>query len=117
MYPKETFRFVRYKRRMNSIYLKKTQGAFKNRPYIKIPQIPLPLLPILMVILFFSPSALKAFLARNNFRRICTTFLYRYQTTAARSRKHLPKILFIAQKPTIRNVLERVYRTFKTKTN
>ncbi|MCM4172139.1 uroporphyrinogen-III synthase [Arenibacter sp. TNZ] len=116
MYPKETFLFLCGDKRRNEIpsYLKKHKVAFKEQTLYQNTPNPLTFATDFDGIMFFSPSGIESFLAKNNLKN-CTTFCIG-TTTAAEVEKHTKNII-IAQKPTIESVLERVIATFKTKTN
>ncbi|WP_239985600.1 MULTISPECIES: uroporphyrinogen-III synthase [Arenibacter] len=112
----ETFLFLCGDKRRNEIpsYLTKHKVAFKEQTVYQNTPNHLTFDTNFDGILFFSPSGIESFVARNNLKNSVAFCIG--TTTASEAQKHTKNII-IAQKPTIESVLERVIGTLKIKSN
>ena len=115
-YPNESFLFLCGDKRRHEIpsYLTRHKVAFKEQTVYKNTPNPLTFAPDFNGILFFSPSGIESFVAKNNLKNSMAFCIG--TTTAAEAEKHTKNIT-IAQKPTIESLLERVLESYKTKNN
>lgn len=115
-HPNETFLFLCGDKRRNEIpsYLAKHKVAFKEQTVYQNTPNHLTFDTDFDGILFFSPSGIESFTARNNLKNSVAFCIG--TTTASEAEKHTKNII-IAQKPTIESVLERVIDTLKIKSN
>ena len=115
-YQKESFLFLCGDKRRNEIpsYLTKHKVAFKEQTlYLNTPN-HLTFDTDFDGILFFSPSGIRSFIARNNLKNSVAFCIG--TTTTSEAQKHTKNII-IAQKPTIESVLERAIESLKIKNN
>ncbi|MCK0144219.1 uroporphyrinogen-III synthase [Arenibacter sp. F26102] len=115
-HPKETFLFLCGDKRRNEIpsYLTNHKVVFKEQTVYQNTPNHLTFDTVFDGILFFSPSGVESFVARNNLKNSVAFCIG--TTTALEAEKHTKNII-IAEKPTIESVLERAIETLKIKNN
>lgn len=115
-YPNVTFLFLCGDKRRHEIpsYLKQHKVAFKEHTVYKNTPYHHTFATDFDGIMFFSPSGIESFIARNNLRNSIAFCIG--TTTAAEAQKHTKNIV-VAHKPTIESVLDKVAESFKTKIN
>ncbi|MCK0190553.1 uroporphyrinogen-III synthase [Arenibacter sp. F20364] len=112
----KTFLFLCGDKRRNEIpsFLTKNKVTFKEQIVYQNNPNPITFSTEFDGILFFSPSGIESYTAKNNIENSVAFCIG--TTTASEAQKHAKKII-IAQKPTIESVLEKVLAYIKTKNN
>jgi uroporphyrinogen-III synthase len=115
-YPNETFLFLCGNKRRNEIpaQLSKHKVSFKEQIVYQNTPNPVTFATDFDGILFFSPSAIESFTAKNKLKNSIAFCIG--TTTAAEAKKHSNNII-VAEKPTVESVLDKVVAYSKTKIN
>ncbi|MEQ9583296.1 MAG: uroporphyrinogen-III synthase [Arenibacter sp.] len=115
-YPNESFLFLCGDKRRNEIpsLLTKHKVAFKEQIVYQNSPNPITFSTDFDGILFFSPSGIESFTAKNNIKNSVAFCIG--TTTASEAQKYAKKII-IAEKPTIESVLEKAVEYSRTNIN